>query len=267
VRGSSTWWYVFAISFVVVALAESFLPQRSLASSTPRRWTNNSILLAISSGLALCIYQLTGVALACSMAANSRGALNHVGLPNWVRFVVAFAILDLTAYASHRMFHAVDPMWRVHSVHHSETDLDLTTGFRFHPVEAVFVQGLFLIVIAVLGLPPGAVALVTLAVVVQDFFTHANLRFSEPADRWLRILIVTPGMHRVHHSENISQQNSNFGTIFSAWDRLFGTYSQGLAPDASARCGLTEIQNGSDLNAAGLLWLPFRRRPTNNPEP
>jgi sterol desaturase/sphingolipid hydroxylase (fatty acid hydroxylase superfamily) len=259
-RGS-TWWYVFAISFVAIALLESFLPHQSHSSSTPRRWASNYILVAISSALVICIYQLTGIALACGVQANSGGALNHIPMPYWARFAIGFAALDLTAYASHRTFHSMAALWRVHRVHHSETDLDLTTGLRFHPMEALLAQGFLLVVIAILGVPPGAVAVGALVVVVQDFFTHANLRISASGDHWLRLLMVTPGMHRLHHSENVPQQNTNFGTIFSLWDRLFGTYSDALASDASPRCGLAEITNGSKLNAAGLLILPFRRQP------
>jgi sterol desaturase/sphingolipid hydroxylase (fatty acid hydroxylase superfamily) len=260
-----TWWYVFAVSFVAIALAESFLPAYSLSSSTPRRWTSNSILLAISSVLVVCVYQLTGIAVASAAAASSRGLLNHVAMPYWVRFAIGFAVVDLTAYVSHRTFHAVALLWRVHSVHHSETDLDLTTGLRFHPVEALFVQGLLLAVIAVLGLPPAAVALAGLTVIIQNFLTHANLRIPEFAERWFRLLLITPGMHRLHHSEKVLEQNTNFGTIFSAWDRLFGTYNGKLSTEAElARYGLTEIGNGSKLHAAGLLLLPFRRQSKSN---
>jgi sterol desaturase/sphingolipid hydroxylase (fatty acid hydroxylase superfamily) len=254
-----TWWYVFAISFVVVALAESFLPARSLPSSTTRRWISNYTLVAVSGAVLLCVYQLTGIALACTLKARSSGLLNRVALPYAVRFVIGFLVLDLTAYISHRFFHAIGPLWRIHSVHHSETDLDLTTGLRFHPLEALLVQGLSLVVIAVLGLPPAAVAVVALVVVVQDFFTHANVRMAPSADRWLRWIIVTPGMHRLHHSEQIAEQNTNFATIFSLWDRVFGTYSPGISSRAPSY-GLSEIADGSELNAAGLLLLPFRQR-------
>ncbi len=256
-----TWWYVFAVSFVAIALAESFLPAYSLSSSTSRRWTSNSILLAISSVLVVCAYQLTGIAVASTAAASSRGLVNHVAIPYWVRFVIGFAVVDLTAYISHRTFHATAPLWRVHRVHHSETDLDLTTGLRFHPVEALFVQGLLLAVIAVLGLPPAAVALAGLTIIIQNFLTHANLRVPDFAERWLGLLIITPGMHRLHHSENVPEQNTNFGTIFSIWDRLFGTYNGELGAEAEqVRYGLAEIGNGSKLHAGGLLLLPFRRQ-------
>jgi sterol desaturase/sphingolipid hydroxylase (fatty acid hydroxylase superfamily) len=253
--------YVFALAFVAIALAETFLPFRSLPSSTTRRWVSNSILLVASNAAVLCAYQLSGIALAFTIRAASYGALNRVGIPYKVQFAVGFAALDLTAYLSHRLFHAVAPMWRVHQVHHSETDLDLTTGFRFHPVEALFTQGLVLITIALLGTPPGAVVFSGLAIIFQDFFTHANLRVPETADRVLRLLIITPAMHRVHHSEAIPEQNTNFGTVFSLWDRLFGTYFAGghHVSSAQTRCGLVGLTNGSELNAARLLFLPFRR--------
>lgn len=259
-HASSLWWYVFIVAFVATALAETFLPFRSLPSSTPRRWISNSILLAVSSVAVACAYQLTGIALALTIRAASHGVLNRAALPYGLQFAAGFAALDFTAYVSHRLFHAVAPMWRVHQVHHSESDLDLTTGLRFHPVETLFTQGLLLITIALLGPPAGAVAFAALAVIVQDFFTHANLRVPEAADRVLRLVIVTPAMHRVHHSEAIPEQNMNFGTIFSVWDRLFGTYLAGHPADsAQARSGLTELANGSELNAARLLFVPFRR--------
>jgi len=125
---------------------------------------------------------------------------------------------------------------------------------------------LFLAVIAALGLPPGAVAFAALAFIVQDFFTHANLRVPQPVDRLLRMLMITPAMHRVHHSREVREQNTNFGTVFSVWDKLFGTYSVGLAEGMQPpNNGLAEITKGSDLSGAGLLILPFRRLPKDNP--
>ena len=250
------WWLVFVLAFAATALAETFLPFRSLPSSTPRRWISNSILLVVSNAAVLCAYQFSGIALA--FQASSHGLLNRMATPNGVQFAVGFAALDLTAYISHRLFHAIAPMWRVHQVHHSETDLDLTTGVRFHPLEALFSQGLFLTTIALLGLPPAAVGFASVAFIAQDLFEHGNVRIPKTADNILRLLIITPAMHRVHHSEAIPEQNANFGTVFSLWDRLFGTYLAGHA-SAQTRCGLVEIVNGSELNASRLLFLPFRR--------
>ncbi len=259
-RSDSIWWYVFVLAFVATAAAETFLPFRSLPSSTPRRWVSNSILFAASGTAQICAYQLSGFALAITIRAASHGALNRVAIPYSVQFAIGLAALDLTAYVSHRLFHSSALLWRVHQVHHSETDLDLTTGFRFHPMEALFTQSLVLITIALLGPPPGAVAFSALAIVVQDLFTHANLHVPETADRVLRSLIITPAMHRAHHSLPIAGQNANFGTVFSFWDRLFRTYLPGH-PEGSGegRFGLAELPHGSDLSAARLLLLPFRR--------
>ncbi len=252
------WWYVFGLSFVVTALIETLWPYRVLPSSTRRRWTSNAILQVASSVVMAGAFQLTGIALAAAVQATRHGVLNRIPFP--ISFAIGFAALDLTNYVSHRIFHSIGPLWRIHKVHHTETDLDLTTGFRFHPVEGILSQACQLAVIALIGVPPSAVLLVSIAVVVQDFFTHANLRLPETADRLLRWLIVTPAMHRLHHSERVEEHNGNFATIFSFWDRLFGTYVPSLAADeAKARWGLADVADGSNLNAARLLALPFGR--------
>jgi sterol desaturase/sphingolipid hydroxylase (fatty acid hydroxylase superfamily) len=165
---------------------------RSLRSSTSRRWVSNSVLFAVSGIGVFLVYPLSGIALAFTLRAASQGALNRVALPYSAQFAIGFAALDLTAYGSQRLFHAVAPLWRVHQVHHSETDLDLMTGLRFHPLEAVFTQGLILITIALLGTPPAAVAFSGAVALVQDFFQHANFRLPATADRVLRLLIITP---------------------------------------------------------------------------
>jgi sterol desaturase/sphingolipid hydroxylase (fatty acid hydroxylase superfamily) len=255
------WGYVCVLAFVAIALAETFLPFQSLRSPTSRRWISNSVLFAVSGIGVFLAYQLSGIALAFTMRAASQGALNQVALPYSAELAIGFAALDLTAYLSHRLYHAVAPLWRVHQVHHSETDLDLMTGLRFHPLEALLTQGLILIVIAVLGPPPAAVAFSGAVVLAQDFFQHANLRLPATADRVLRWLIITPAMHRVHHSQAIPEQNTNFGTVFSFWDRLFGTYLAREPALAEAPCGLAELPQGSELDSAGVLFLPFRRPP------
>lgn len=261
-RLESAWWYWFAAVFTATAIAETFVPDRVLASSTARRWTSNGILLAISTATVICAYQLSGITLALAVQADTHGLLNHVSLPWWLSFGIGFAIADLTAYASHRFLHAAALLWRLHRVHHSETDLDLTTGLRFHPAEALYSQGILLVVIAAMGLPAGAVAVASLVTIAQNFFEHANLRIGPRTDRALRLVIITPGMHRVHHAQGIAEQNSNFGTIFSLWDRLFGTYrfpASGAGP--SMLCGLAEIVDGSSLGGVSLLALPFRGMP------
>ena len=262
----NVWWLIFGSAFIVTALVETFQPFRHLPTSTLKRWTSNSILFVVSSAVLLCVFQLSGIVLACDVQARQRGALNHFPLPYFLRFAVGFLAVDLIAYLGHRLFHAVGFLWRVHQVHHTETDLDLTTGFRFHPIEALITQGLALIVIVLVGPPPVAVICAGVAIVIQDYFEHANLRFPRAADRVLRLLIITPPMHRVHHSEVFNEQNTNFGTIFSFWDRIFGTYFQGNSANVEpSRCGLKEVEEGSNLSVLGLLVLPFRRARKQNP--
>lgn len=254
------WWLIFGSVFVVTALCETFWPFRALPTSTPRRWTSNSILFAASSLVIVCVYQLTGIALAFTVRLSPYALFNRMHASYALRFALGFAAVDLTAYFGHRLFHAVSPLWRVHRVHHTETDLDLTTGFRFHPIEGLLSQSLQLLMIALLGPPPAAVAAAGLAIVVEDFFSHANLRVPLAADRFVRFLFITPALHRIHHSELLPEQNGNFGTIFSLWDRLFGTYlAEPFLGAAQVRCGLAELSNGSALGPVGLLLLPFKR--------
>jgi len=256
----NVWWLIFTVAFIATALAETFQPLRQLPSSTLKRWASNSILLIVSSAFLLCVYQLSGIALAVSLQASRRGALNRISLPYFLKFTIGFVVLDLVSYLGHRLFHAVGLLWRVHQVHHSESDLDLTTGFRFHPIEGLIVQAFRLVVIALLGIPPVAVVFAGIAIIIEDYFSHANVRFPRAADEALRWLIITPEMHRTHHTDIVSEQNTNFGTIFSFWDRIFCTYAPAHPADAApSRYGLTEVQEGSNLSALGLLVLPFRR--------
>ena len=259
IGGEHLWWYGFVAAFVMIAVAETYLPLRELRTSTSRRWTSNLVLFTISSAAVTLAFQVSAIALALTIRGGSHGLLNQARLPYFARYVVGFALLDLTAYLSHRFFHGFAATWRVHQVHHAETDLDLTTGFRFHPVEALVSRGLLLLTIALFGPPPGAVVLSGLAIAAQDFLQHANLRFPDAADRALRLLIVTPAMHRVHHSEDFARQNANFGTLFSLWDRMFGTYLEPRTAASGERCGLLELASGSELSARQLLVLPFRR--------
>jgi sterol desaturase/sphingolipid hydroxylase (fatty acid hydroxylase superfamily) len=260
---SNLWWLVFVCAFVATAACETFWPFCALRTSTAKRWTSNSILFFATSIVLLCAYQLSGIELAITQRFGHFGLLNRVRLPFALEFAVGFAAVDFTAYCGHRLLHHFSLLWRLHQVHHSEDELDLTTGARFHPLEGLFTQGLQLAMISLTAPPVGAVAAAGLATVVQDFFTHANLRLPDSVDRFLASVFITPATHRVHHSELFAEQNGNFGTIFSVWDRLFGT----LIPQSSLggdriRCGLAELNQGSHLSGWRLLALPFRASPT-----
>jgi len=257
-HSGNIWWYVFGLGFLTVALLETLAPLRSLPSSTARRWLSNLFLYVFTAATLTAALQIGTIAVA--FMAMPRGLIGRVGLPYGAEFLLGFLSLDLATYGSHRLFHRYSWLWRMHQVHHAETDLDLTTGFRFHPVEALLSQSAVLLVTALLGPPPAAVALMQLVIIVQNYLQHANLRFPEALDRVMRLVIVTPSMHRVHHSETVAMQNQNFGTVLSVWDRAFGSYGAASC-SADARCGLEELPNGSELNAIQLLLLPFRKAP------
>ncbi len=257
-RYESVWSYVFAFALITAVLAETFRPFRVLPTSTARRWISNGALLAVCVVVGRGAYQLSGIALAVNVHAARYGVLNRIALPFAARLLIGIGVLDLTHYVVHRLLHAFHALWRVHRVHHSETDLDATTGLRFHPAEALIAQGAPLLIIALFGVPVIAVLTEGLIVVLQDFFTHANIDLPSRLDGFLRTLIITPGMHRTHHSEAVVEQNTNFGTIFSIWDRLFGTYLTAPAAGVQVRCGVMEFAHGSNLHAVDLLLLPFR---------
>lgn len=242
------------------ALAETFWPFRKLASSTLRRWIANGALYLSSNIVLALVYRASGVGLALAIQSSGRGLLNSSGLPFALRFAIGVLLIDFLSYATHRLNHAVPFLWRFHQVHHSETDLDVTTGIRFHPVEGLFTYGVPLAMIALLGIPPSAVLTAYLVLIGQDSFTHANLRIPAWIERSFRTILITPDLHRRHHSSDQSDQNTNFGTVFSFWDRLFATLRQRDANDITAY-GLSEISDGSSLNVIRLLALPFRRSP------
>jgi sterol desaturase/sphingolipid hydroxylase (fatty acid hydroxylase superfamily) len=260
------WWYVLVPAFAASALAETYLPFLSLPSSTPRRWINNTLLLLMSNAALIGVYQFSGLALTMTTRAASYGVLNRAAIPYWAQVALGFAALDLASYFVHRLSHSVWPLWRLHQVHHSETDIDLTTAFRFHPIEGLYTQGVMLTALVLLGPPVAAVGLAAVVVLVMQFFAHVNVRISERTDRLLRLLIITPTMHRYHHSKSFAEQNTNFGTTFSLWDRLFGTYFVGAAGSAPARYGLDAMENGSEASAMRILLLPFRRETKPTPD-
>ena len=250
--------WAVGVTITAAAFVETFRPFRNLTSSTLRRWLANFSLYLSSNIVLALVYRASGVGLSLTMQSSGRGFLNSASLPFALRFALGLLLIDFLSYATHRLNHSLPFLWRFHQVHHSETDLDVTTGIRFHPVEGLFTYGAPLAAIALLGIPPSAVLTAYLALIVQDSFTHANLRIPAWMDRALRTILITPDLHRRHHSSDQSDQNTNFGTVFSFWDRLFATLRQSNAGDI-ATYGLSEVPDGSSFHVIRLLALPFRR--------
>jgi len=190
------------------------------------------------------------------------GLFNRVALPVWLEFLLALILLDLAVYLQHRLFHHVPALWRLHRMHHADTDLDVTTGARFHPVEILVSLGIKLLTIFPLGAAPPAVLLFEIALNASSMFNHSNVRVAPAIERLLRWLVVTPDMHRVHHSVVRRETDSNFGFNFPWWDRLFGTYrSQPEAGHDAMTLGIGQFRDPRERRLRRMLTQPFRDDP------
>jgi sterol desaturase/sphingolipid hydroxylase (fatty acid hydroxylase superfamily) len=193
------------------------------------------------------------------MGESGAGLLNQVGVPYPVAVVVSILVLDLVIYLQHLMFHAVPILWRLHRMHHADLDFDVTTGARFHPIEIVLSMLIKFAAIAVLGPPAVAVLVFEVLLNATAMFNHGNVRIPPAWDRVLRWVVVTPDMHRVHHSIEAPETNSNFGFNLPWWDRLFGTYrAQPAAGHEGMTIGIGQFRTGRDLWLDRMLALPFR---------
>jgi sterol desaturase/sphingolipid hydroxylase (fatty acid hydroxylase superfamily) len=191
--------------------------------------------------------------------AHGWGLFNVVALPAWIELVLALFLLDFAIYLQHRLFHYVPVLWWLHRMHHADLDVDVTTGARFHPVEILLSLGIKFIVIVLLGTPPLAVLLFEIALNASSMFNHSNVRVPPVIERVLRLLVVTPDMHRVHHSVVRRETDSNFGFNFPWWDRLFGTYRpQPEAGHQAMTLGIEQFRDPHELRLDRMLTQPFR---------
>ncbi len=196
------------------------------------------------------------------------GLFNMVALPAWLELLLALFLLDLAIYLQHRLFHCVPVLWRLHRMHHADLDVDVTTGARFHPVEILLSLGIKFLVVVPLGAPPLAVLLFEIALNAISMFNHSNVRVEPAIERVLRWLVVTPDMHRVHHSIVRRETDSNFGFNFPWWDRLFGTYRpQPEGGHEAMSLGIEPFRDSKELRLDRMLTQPFRDNPGECREP
>ena len=183
--------------------------------------------------------------------------LHWIALPSWAAAVVTLLGLDFAIYLQHVLFHAVPVLWRLHQVHHADLDIDATTGLRFHPIEIFLSLSLKMVVVVLLGAVPWVVVAFEILLNASSVFNHSNVTFPGRVDAWLRWFMVTPDMHRIHHSTRGEETNSNFGFSFSWWDRLCGTYrAQPALGHRQMEIGLSDYR--TPLNLGQLLLLPFQ---------
>ena len=248
----------------LVAGAEFLFPRRRLSVSKLRRWTSNLGIVFLNSLVVRLLLPVTAAAFAVFASDQGWGLFNYFDAPVWFAVVASVVILDFAIYLQHVMFHAVPALWRLHRMHHADLDFDVTTGARFHPVEIILSMLIKFAVIAVIGAPAAAVIIFEVLLNATAMFNHGNVRLPTALDRVLRLFIVTPDMHRVHHSIEDHETNSNFGFNLPWWDRLFGTYK--AQPDAGHEAMTIGIRDFRDLRTAsdlpGMLILPFRGRVT-----
>lgn len=249
----------FASVFAAMALWELCAPRRRLVVHRPLRWAANLGLVLVNTVLVRLALPVSAVAAAAFAEQGRWGLLHQFDGPPWVRFLVAIVALDLAMYVQHVLFHAVPVLWRLHLVHHADLDFDATTGVRFHTFE-ILVSAVFkLAAVAALGPSPLAVLVFEVALNASSIFNHANVRIPLGVDRLVRLVLVTPDMHRVHHSTRPDETNSNFGFQLSWWDRLFGTYrGQPALGHADMTIGLAGLRDERRVDRLGpALLLPF----------
>lgn len=245
--------------FALMAIWEAAAPRRARLLPRRLRWPHNLALVVLNSLILRLLFPLAAVGFALLATESGWGLLNAFGVPFWWAFLLSVIALDFAIYLQHVMFHAVPLLWRLHRVHHADADIDVTTGARFHPVEILLSMLIKFAAIAVLGAPAAAVLVFEVLLNATAMFNHANLRLREPVDRMLRWLLVTPEMHRIHHSMEVAETNSNFGFSLPWWDRLCGTYRErARLPQESMAIGVQGL-TGSDaaVRLTGLLALPF----------
>jgi sterol desaturase/sphingolipid hydroxylase (fatty acid hydroxylase superfamily) len=245
--------------FAAMAAWEVLAPRRALRERKSLRWTNNLALTVLNSVLLRAILPVAAIGVAGFAAERGMGVLNIYPLPRAWAIVVSVLALDAAIYLQHLMFHAVPLFWRLHRVHHADVDIDVTTGARFHPIEIVLSMAIKFAVILVLGPPAVAVLIFEVLLNATSMFNHGNVRLPVRIDRVLRWLVVTPDMHRVHHSIIPAETNSNFGFNVPWWDRLFGTYrAQPRAGHDAMTIGIEQFREQRELWLDRLLLQPFR---------
>lgn len=256
----------FLIIFVAVAFWEFLAPRRVLTTSKKMRWISNLGITFLNPLVLHLLFPILAVGMALKAHESGWGLLNIFEPPYWVAVVIGVAVLDFIIYLQHAMFHAIPLLWRLHMVHHADLDYDMTTGLRFHPIEIVLSMMIKLSAVALIGPPVMAVLVFEILLNATAMFNHGNIRLPLKLDRVLRLIIVTPDMHRVHHSVIIRETNSNFGFNLPWWDRLFGTYQdQPARGHTNMTIGLAQFRNSKKLTLPWLLVLPFIGDPGRQP--
>jgi sterol desaturase/sphingolipid hydroxylase (fatty acid hydroxylase superfamily) len=250
---------VFIAILAVMALWEVAAPRRRVEIPRLLRWSNNLSLVVLDALIVRLVFPVVAVGLALIVSGNGWGLFALVDVPNWLAIVATILILDLIIYLQHVVFHAVPALWRLHRMHHADLEFDVTTGLRFHPAEILLSMAIKLLVVLALGPPAIAVLIFEVLLNGSAMFNHSNIRLPARVDTVLRWVIVTPDMHRVHHSIHPSETNSNFGFNVPWWDRLLGTYrAQPRDGHEGMTIGIEQFRSRRELWIDRMLTQPLK---------
>ncbi len=251
------------ITFLAVLIAmmlwEMATPRRRQEIPKVLRWTNNLALVVVDTAILRLTFPVLAVGLAGIAGTNGWGLFNMIDLPLWVAVIGAILMLDLAIYLQHMVFHAVPGLWRLHRMHHADLEFDATTGLRFHPIEIFLSMAVKLALVVAIGAPAVAVLAFEVILNAASIFNHSNIALPPAVDRVMRLFLVTPDMHRVHHSVEPRETNSNFGFSVPWWDRMFGTYlAQPAKGHLGMEIGIEQFRTPRDLWLDRMLMQPLR---------
>lgn len=260
IRGS-----VFIAVLLTMVIWEIAAKRRQQSIGRRQRWPANLAIVVLDTMIVRLVFPLAAVGAAFVASARGWGLFNIVETPVWLALVLSVLILDLAIYFQHRLFHAIPWLWRLHRMHHADLEFDVTTGLRFHPLEILISMGIKLVVVTLLGAPAVSVIIFEVILNATSMFNHGNVRLPERLDRRLRLLLITPDMHRVHHSIIRRETDSNFGFSVPWWDRLFGTYiDQPTGGHLRMVIGIEQFRDPNDLRLGRMLLQPFKNAVRDN---
>jgi sterol desaturase/sphingolipid hydroxylase (fatty acid hydroxylase superfamily) len=256
----------FAGVFAVMAIWEFLAPRRSQAIGRARRWPGNLGVVVLNTMLLRLVFPVAAVGAALTAETNGWGLFHVSGAPAWLAVIASVILLDLVIYLQHVLVHAIPALWRLHRMHHADLEFDVTTGARFHPLEILLSMAIKFGAVAALGAPAVAVLIFEVLLNATAMFNHGNVRLPERVDSLLRWIVVTPDMHRIHHSVAIQETNSNFGFNLPWWDWLFGSYRPEPADGQEGMTiGVEQFRNPMELRLDRMLLQPFRNNDDSYP--
>jgi sterol desaturase/sphingolipid hydroxylase (fatty acid hydroxylase superfamily) len=253
----------FAAVLIIMMLWEGLKPNRQSPVSKGQRWLSNFSMVLLGAWVARLIIPTGLAAIAIYAQNNHIGVWNNISVTPWLSVPISVLLFDCLIYWQHRVFHRVPMLWRIHRVHHADPHLDASTGLRFHPLEIALSLAVKIAAVILLGAPVLAILIFEVVLNATAIFNHSNIKLPVKVDRFLRMFIVTQAMHRIHHSQVVSETDSNFGFNLSIWDRLFGSYiADAKNGDDGIKLGLKEYSSPqTNTNLKALLLMPFKHPP------